>query len=665
MHLAQLQPTFKTTVASAARRLAGEFTSDPNQARPNAGQVSPDMTGTTRDSFKPQPVQAPEAPVVKEDSGPELAGWKKTLLAVAMATSAITGMAGQVSAAPLVSQVMTDHDSIQPEMPVVIIPEGTPRMDVIRETRTFDTSGGDHVWRQEYAPVGVHLGGGLVHDANGNLSMIPTLAHDWDLTIDDYKQVDVQGRSVARFGNTVHYNKSGSKRFVFTEKHDSVDILSTEGPTKIEKNEQGHIVVKGPDNLEYTVVPLGQNFQILKGGESISVLRAGGEIRVNHGDRTTAGSSLTDEGLEVVTQLGRGRLTRSDSGVITEMDGSRGWGDYKFIRDGDVMLIQKPGRDHRVEVNPQAPLREAEARFQALVNHLEKSDPGYSERHPIIMSVLEYASANPALLIDEDGTAEALMQAGTRVATVGTVVETGVALTQGATALSLAEQAHALGGAALSAKAAAEAAAAAGEMTHAAALAAEAQNLGNQAKQLGAEAMKKGKTATNAAEVARIMMGVGATLEMIDGGFGLHQGKSERSLIEGAVAVTQAKMDQLSEELEGEDLDRAMQDYTKVMRVLEELNQDAGKKMTVGKLKIGFGGVMLVSAILGPEAPAIIGLIGLAGTAGTTIYEHWDPIYEFFTGQESDGTPDFIDIIPDGDQIDISLDNRKKSGGGN
>ncbi|MGE0495459.1 MAG: hypothetical protein AB7S38_40010 [Vulcanimicrobiota bacterium] len=628
----------------------------------NTRYLAPPRGKTTRkgatepqDAFAPSSLQAPEPTLNPQQ--PQLSGWRKTVLAVALATSALTGIAGNAMAAPM-AVLNQDTQQQQVDLPVVIIPEGTPRLDVIREVHQFNTSGGTHETRTDYSPVGVHLGGGLVHDANGNLTMIPSLAHDWNLTIDNFEMVNLQNRTVSRFGHTVHYSPSASKRFVFTEHDHSVDIQSTRGRTTIEKNEQGQIHVLGPDGLDYTITPQGSSFAIFSAGQNLSVLRVAGEIRVTDAEgRVTGGSSLSDAGLEVVAQTGRAKVTRSAGGVITEVDGSRGWSDYKLIRDGDVMLIQKPGRDQRVEINPEEPLRQARARFDQLAAQLEARDPGYAQRHPVIMSLLEYAAANPALLVDEDGSG--LLEAGTRVATVGTLVETGVALTRGATALSLAENAQALGAAALTTKAAAEAAASAGQLTQAAALANEARELGSRAKELGAEAMKKGQTAKNAAEVARIMMGVGAALEMVDGGMGLSQGKSEKALIEGAVAVAQARMDELSSELSGPDLERAMADYTHVMRVLEELQKEAGKKVTVGKLKIVFGGVMLASAILGPEAPMALGIIGLAGTAGTTIYEHWDPLYEFFTGEKSQGPPAFLEVVPGGDQIKISLDNKK------
>lgn len=169
--------------------------------------------------------------------------------------------------------------------------------------------------------------------------------------------------------------------------------------------------------------------------------------------------------------------------------------------------------------------------------------------------------------------------------------------------------------------------------------------------------MATGDKALNTAKVARVMMGVAGALEIVDGGLGLRNGGRDKSLVEGAVAVTQARMDQLTGNLRGPELEQAMEDYSNIMRVMESLEKQADKKMTVGGLKIGFGSLLVISALLGPEAPPIVAMIGIAGTTGTTIYEHWDPIKKFVTG-ESDKIPTFLDIVPNSDDIVISLDGK-------
>ena len=132
-----------------------------------------------------------------------------------------------------------------------------------------------------------------------------------------------------------------------------------------------------------------------------------------------------------------------------------------------------------------------------------------------------------------------------------------------------------------------------------------------------------------------------------------------RSVVEGAIAVTQAQMDDLKAHLSGPELERAMEDYSKTMRVLDYLKREADKDVTVGGLKVGFGTLLLVSALLGPEAPMALTVLGIAGTAGTTIYEHWDEVHEFLTGEKQE-VPRFVDLFPDSDQVRIDLGNPVK-----
>ena len=93
------------------------------------------------------------------------------------------------------------------------------------------------------------------------------------------------------------------------------------------------------------------------------------------------------------------------------------------------------------------------------------------------------------------------------------------------------------------------------------------------------------------------------------------------------------------------------------MRVMNELNKQADKKVLVGELKIGLGGLMIVSSLLGPEAPAILGVIGVAGTGATAVYEHWGPIRSFLSGG-SHKVPTFLDILPKSDTVVIHLEPR-------
>ena len=88
---------------------------------------------------------------------------------------------------------------------------------------------------------------------------------------------------------------------------------------------------------------------------------------------------------------------------------------------------------------------------------------------------------------------------------------------------------------------------------------------------------------------------------------------------------------------------------------MNQLNKQADKKVLAGELKIGLGGLMIVSALLGPEDPPILRTIGIAGTAGTTVYEHWGPIKSFLTGT-SNHVPTFLNILPKSDKVVIHLE---------
>ncbi len=596
------------------------------------------------------PTQAPKdsfqsSVSTREKDEPSISGLKKWVLAAGLTASAITGMAGTAHAQG-VQQVQT-QTTTQSQLPVLVLPQGTPRLDVFRVERN-DVP-------EDYSPVGIDLGNGLFQDVKGNVSVVPFLSYGWDVAAQNFNRVDLKGKNVQRFGNTVHYNESSSRRFVFTEGAKGVDLLSTRGKTSFERNADGSLTVKGPRERDnYTVRQDGLYTRVEREGQpTVSILRSGDELRVLTGDRLTGKASLVDGKMEIQSTSGRATVTRSDNGLITEIDGKMGWSDARIVRDGDLFLGRRD-RD-RIQVDDQTRLAEAQARYDQVMAQLEAAEPGFAQKHPVVASVLQYAAANPELLSKEGD--NGFLHGGTLLATAGGAGASGSALATGATALSLANSARALGAAALSAKAAAEAAAAAGNLSQAAALAGEAKGLAAQAHSLKDQALATGDKALNTAKVARVMMGVAGALEIVDGGLGLKQGGRDKSLVEGAVAVTQARMDQLTGNLQGAELESAMEDYSNIMRVMESMEKQADKKVTVGGLKIGFGTLMVISALLGPEAPPIIGLIGIAGTAGTSIYEHWDPIKKFVTG-ESDKIPTFLDIIPNSDDITITLDGK-------
>lgn len=582
--------------------------------------------------------------------------WTKALLGAMAATSALTGVAHAAgpAAVPVVASTLTQESSMR----VTFLPPGTPRVDLVRQQESEYGHGRHEDRAVAYAPVGVDLGDGLFLDANRNLSFVPSLAYDWGTEVDSFRQIEMEAAlssdtTVSRFGNTVHYNPSQYRRFVYVEQGDAVAVRGREDNLVVRKAADGTVRVTDEEGLRFLIRPQGEgSFTVSHSwGRDATMTREGDSYRVR-GDGVNSTVSPAAGGF-AIRGTGSATVMRSADGAVTNVDGPL-WDDANIVRQGNTIRVEQPGPDKTIQIDPAESDARARQLMSQLAAHLEQTEPGYAQRHPLIIAVLEYAVANPGLIGDE-GDSQELIQAGTALATAGGAIKSGTALMVGAQALTLAENARALGAAALAAKAAAQSAAQAGNLTQAAALASEAQNLAGRAREIGAEAMRNGQRAQNAASVARVMLGVAGTLEIIDGGFDLHEGYSDRSIIDGAVAVTEANWEILSQRLTGQQLERAREDYTKVMQVLQSLDEDAGKQITVGGLKVGCGGLMLISALMGGGViPPIVGAVGIACTIGTSAYEHWDAISAFFTGEEAQD-PEFLDILPDSQNIIIDL----------
>ncbi|GMU53655.1 MAG: hypothetical protein AMXMBFR33_28010 [Candidatus Xenobia bacterium] len=604
--------------------------------------VSPDQVNLS---------QPPCAETIETDPVCQISPYRKSVVAVCLCLSGLTGLGAAVPA--LAAQVA--HQTQQADdFKVVVVPHGTPRVDLIAQT---EKGPNDEVTHVPYSEVGVYLGDGLFHDSNGNLSYLPTDAHGWTPALSQFQRVDVEvnngrDKSVSRFGNTVHFTEGSTKRHVFTDQGEHIEQLSRREKAQFDRTDDQIRV--SSEKANYTVTRgEGGTLTIAQPGKDNIVLYPGiTQTRIGQGERLIGRVTVRDEGrMTVEGQRGKSEVMRSAGGGVLQVDGRQ---DYRLTREADGTLhIEKPGGDHRMRVDNPEKLQLAQERYQAIVNHLEAREPGYTQKHPVIMAILEYAAHNPDILDGEED-AQAFLQAGTQLTNVGGAAVSGVAMIKGATALSLAERAHALGSAALAAKAGAEAAARAGNLAQAAGLAGEARALGEQARSIGAEAMQTGKGAQNAAKVAQVMLGVAATLEIVDGGWGIHEGASNRSLVEGAIAVTEARMQELRGTLTGAELERATEDYSKVMNTLEQLRQNAKKQVRVGGLKVGCGSLLLVSALMGPKAPVALGAVGIACTAGTSIYEHWDKLESFFD-KDAPQRPTLIDILPD-DEIVLKLD---------
>ncbi len=601
---------------------------------------------------------APITQVPDQDKPRAMGPMRKGMLAFTLGLSAFSSIAG---AMPAYAQqpVAATQTTVQAEqLQIVVVPTGTPRVDLIPRT---DGSGE----LTPYSEVGVYLGNGIFHDAHGNLSYLPTDAQGWNPVITSFQRMDVDVRAgrdhnASRFGSTVHFNESSTNRHIFIQRPgDEVEQLNHRDRTEFVHHGDTVTVTAGRNGRDsYTLTKEGTTFVIRQAGKPDVVLTPGiTTSTVRRGAQLVGRVTVQDEGrMRVETQRGHSDVLRSAGGAVLRVDGPS---DFTLTREADGTIhTDKSGGDQFLRLDNPEKLARANERFQTLVNHLDSHDPGYSQRHPLIISVLEYAAHNPAML-DGSEDASRFLGAGTQLANAGGGLASGVALIRGASALSLAERAHALGAAALSAKAAAEAAAHAGNLSQAAQLAGQAQALGTEARSIGAEAMKTGRTAQNSAQVAQVLLGVAATLEIVDGGWGIHEGASNRSLVEGAIAVTQARFDELKTTLHGRDLERAQEDYTRVMSTLQTLQENAHKQIVVGGLKIGCGSLLLISALLGPEAPVALGAAGIACTVGTSVYEHWDQIENFFDKDHDPGKPNILDILPD-DRVIIRMDDGRE-----
>lgn len=585
--------------------------------------------------------------------------WKKVGSAALATMAGVMAFAPKAHAAPidaLVTQQISESDGLE----VTILPRGTARVDVLRKTTQRADS---EPSKARHTDVGVHIGRGLFHDTNGNLVLVPSLAAGWEDVVTDFTRVEMEipgsDDTVTRYGQTVIHKKSSANRQAFVD--------------------QGNIMEfhrKGGHKSQYEVLHNGVQFRGEAGGLEWRVTQNGNRVLVDGpGDNDTT-LTFAEGGIDVVGKnklhneitisdsdirvKGNGtdyKVHRSVTGAITDVKASGMFNDKTIIRDGGDIRSEGSMGTSRLTVDPADFMQNQEVNFANLKAAIEEAEPGYAEKHPLIMGILEYATANPGLVGEDDSGDSAFLGVGKAITGSGGALASGQAITQGAKALSLAENARALGAAALQAQGAAQAAGAAGNMTQAAALGAQAQDLAGQAKALGGEAMKIGEGAKNAAQVAKIMNGLAGTLSLIDGGIDLHQGASNKSVIDGAIIIGDALFEQLQQEQTGEALERTQEDYTKVMTILKQLRKSAQKQQTVGGLKVLGGGLLLISAFAsGGVIPIALGLAGTAVTVGTSAYEHWDHLKAIFTGESVEEDPTLKNVLPNALEGEILFD---------
>ena len=556
----------------------------------------------------------------------------------------------------LVTQEISESDGLD----VTILPRGTARVDILRKTtRSVD----DKPYKVSHTDVGVHIGRGLFHDTNGNLVLVPSLAAGWEDTVSDFTRVDMDipgtDDTVTRYGQTVIHKKSSSNRQAFVDKGNVMEFHR-----------------KGGHESQYEVLNNGVQYRGESGSLEWRVTQQGNVVNVDGPGKNDLNITFAENGIDVVGQDGRHNevvisdtdirvkgdgtdyeVHRSVTGAITQVKPSGILNDKTIVHNGNQITSDGTFGTSKLTIDPAQFMQNQTVNFQNLKNAIEEAEPGYTEKHPLVMGILEYATANPGLVGEDDAGDSAFVGVGKAITGSSGALSSGMAISKGAQALTLAENARALGAAALQAQGAAQAAVASGNLSQAAALGAQAQDLAGQAKALGGEAMKLGEGAKSAAQVAKIMNGLAGTLSVIDGGMDLHQGASNKSMIDGAIIIADALFEQLQEEQSGEALERTQEDYSKVMTILQQLRESAQKQQTVGGLKVLGGGLLLISAFAsGGVIPLAIGLAGTAVTLGTSAYEHWDHLKAIFTGEEVEQDPTLKDVLPDALKDEILFD---------
>ena len=550
------------------------------------------------------------------DPGLKTSFWTRALTGALVGIAGFTALAPSLAQAAPISSLVTDSIAETDGLEVTVLPRGTARIDVLRKQNyrpgSVRTVNGRRTVRREdvsqagHSDVGVHLGRGLFHDTNGNLVLVPTMAAGWNDAISDFTRVDMHipgpDDTVTRFGHTVHHTTSAYNRSIYVE---TAEGRVLEHHKKGDKESAYQVLGNGVQfvgesgALEWRVTERGDNAVFVDGpGEQDMTITFGDNgIDMVSPEKHNAISFYRDR-IDVKGDGSDYQIFRSPAGAITEVKKSGILNDATIIRDGNDFRTESTFNTSRILVDSPDFMQNQELTYADLARQIEEAEPGYAEKHPLVMGLLEYAVANPGLMGEDEGGADFLSK-GTGLATGGGALASGKALVIGNGALTLADNARALAAQAARAQAAAQMAAQAGQLTEAAALGTEAKVLAGQARAVGDEAMKMGEAAKSTAQVARILTGVAGTLEMIDGGMDLHKGASNKSIIHGAIIMTEALKDKLSAEQSGAELEQTMEDYSKVMEILEGLKKNADKQIRVGGMKIGCGGLMLISALAG------------------------------------------------------------------
>lgn len=624
-----------------------------NSAPPGARPAAPEPKAEVKDAVE----------LRFDDQGPEAQGlslWQKVVGGTLAGVAGVAAFAPQAAHAAPAEALVTQSISASDGLEVTVLPRGTARVDLLRqvESRSSIGRGGSDTRNIPYSDVGVHLGRGVFHDTNGNLVLVPSLAAGWNDGITDFTrlELDIPGRNqdVTRYFNTTHVNRGTTHRTVYVDHGatNTLDVHHRNDHTKYEVLRNG-VQYRGERGVEFRVTQNGNTLNVDGPDDS--------DVTINYSANSIdlRGPHLQNSitlGSNRITTNGTGPdydVTRSPNGEVIRVE-ARGASDVTITQEANNVVRVNGAGGSSYTVNPAEFMNRTSINYAELSRMIEQAEPGYAQRHPLVMGLLEFATANPGLVGESEANAAGLLEAGTGIATTGGVIESGVALGTGARALSLAENARALGAAALRAQAAAQAAGQAGNLSQAAALGNQARTLAGQARELGGQATRLGESARNTAQVARVLTGVAGAIEIVDGTIDIHRGSENRAVVDGALVITDALYERLTQEQTGAALERTQEDYTKVMQILRGLQRNADKQVTVGGLKIGCGGLLLISALAGGAVlPPILGAVGAICTIGTAAYEHWDELKAFFNGEELQPDPTLRNVLPEAVQGEV------------
>ncbi|MCA9794473.1 MAG: hypothetical protein KC910_21845 [Candidatus Eremiobacteraeota bacterium] len=231
-------------------------------------------------------------------------------LAGLAAAGALAGLSQAAEAAPAgasLSQPVSDSLSL-PDPSFQVVPEGLTRVDLVRQTSEDSKGNKEDV---PYSAFGIYLGHGLFHDTNNNLVLVPSLAFDESVAINDYSRLEARGPLGQDF-----------------------DITRS----------QGRIEIDGPLWNNYTINESGSKATLRGAG------LGGGYDFVHSGDRIEADGPLfadytvRADGNRLHVQLpgfgGSFDITRSPDRI--EVDGPL-WNDTTITRRGDQIQVDGPG----------------------------------------------------------------------------------------------------------------------------------------------------------------------------------------------------------------------------------------------------------------------------------------------------------------------------------